>query len=70
VQDFLEILEPSSPGPLTAVQELLYVYGEPSRLYNMAIIIQKDATEIFVFLQCPHMSLWTSWSSLLGMTEV
>ena len=20
--------------------------------------------------QCPHMSLWTSWSSLLGMAEV
>jgi len=25
---------------------------------------------IFLFVQCHHMPLWTSWSSLLGMAGV
>ena len=33
--------------------------------------IPRELNPMFFFLnQCPHMSLWTSWSSLLGMAEM
>ena len=43
------------------------------KLYRVEIIkflIKNVNKNIVSPPQCPHMSLWTSWSSLLGMAEV
>jgi len=35
--------------------------------YRVQQYLELDCLFIYFFVQCHHMSLWTSWSSLLGM---
>ena len=54
---FLEILEPETVGTLTVCPEF----------YRDSLTL---TFTLLFFVQCHHMSLWTSWSSILGMAEV
>jgi len=50
---------------------ITHVFGHKEYDVTGILGVSQNIRYLFLFFpQCPHMSLWTLWSSLLGMAEV